>query len=246
MKIIKYQLMTEIVHDIIIPIERIDENGEPIYEEIPVLDDYGQPMLDEEGNHIVENKAIIDYEIKQEIEQILNNCEILTSEEAFEANYALAVKEAYNGEVIVENVEDNRPLDEIREDKQKEISASCNQAIIAGMDVETSKGLEHFSLQETDQINLTTATNAVQQGLTEYPYHADSQLCRMFTAEEILSIADAATKHKLYHTTLCNHLLTWVRRAETKEELESITYSEEALPEDLAANMVYILSLSSL
>lgn len=114
------------------------------------------------------------------------------------------------------------------------------------MDVETSQGLEHFSLQETDQINLTTATNAVQQGLTEYPYHADGQLCRMFTAEEILSIANAATKHKLYHTTLCNHLLTWVRRAETKEELDGIIYSEEVLPEDLAANMVYILSLSSL
>lgn len=134
----------------------------------------------------------------------------------------------------------------LRSTKEQEISLACNQAIIAGMDVETSKGLEHFSLQETDQINLTTATNAIQQGLTEYPYHADGQLCRMFTAEEILSIADAATKHKLYHTTLCNHLLTWVRRAETKEELDGIIYSEEILPEDLAANMAYILSLSSL
>lgn len=61
-----------------------------------------------------------------------------------------------------------------------------------------------------------------------------------------MAIADAATKHKLYHTTLCNHLLTWVRRAETKEELDSISYSEEVLPEDLKANMVLILSLSSL
>lgn len=61
-----------------------------------------------------------------------------------------------------------------------------------------------------------------------------------------MAIADAATKRKLYHTTLCNHLLTWVRRAETKEELDSISYSEEVLPEDLKANMVLILSLSSL
>lgn len=137
-------------------------------------------------------------------------------------------------------------LPTLKIEKEKEISDFCNQAIITGMDVETSQGLEHFSLQETDQINLTTATNAIQQGFTEYPYHADGQLCRMFTAEEILSIADAATKHKLYHTTLCNHLLTWVRRAETKEELDSISYSEEALPEDLKANMVLILSLSSL
>lgn len=142
---------------------------------------------------------------------------------------------------------DRQPsLEQNKTIKEEEILTICHTTITNGMDVETSKGLEHFSLQETDQINLTTAINAIQQGLTEYPYHADGQLCRMFTAEEILSIADAATKHKLYHTTLCNHLLTWVRRAETKEELDSITYSEEALPEDLAANMVYILSLSSL
>lgn len=137
-------------------------------------------------------------------------------------------------------------LPQTRANKETELSTTCNKIIMAGMDVETSKGLEHFSLQGTDQINLTTATNAIQQGFTEYPYHADGELCRMFTAEEILSIADAATKHKLYHTTLCNHLLTWVRRAETKEELDGIIYSEEALPEDLKANMVLILSLSSL
>lgn len=176
------------------------------------------------------------------IEQVFSDVSLGWSE----ANEEIAKRKAYNGEYTIVEESDNRPLEEIRANKLVELSSTCNQAIIAGMDVETSKGLEHFSLQETDQINLTTATNAIQQGLTEYPYHADGQLCRMFTAEEILSIADAATKHKLYHTTLCNHLLTWARRAETKEELDSITYSEEALPEDLAANMVYILSLSSL
>ena len=45
------------------------------------------------------------------------------------------------------------------------------------------------------------------------------------TAAEIQAIAAASVKHKLYHTTLCNHLLTWARRAATKEELSGITYS---------------------
>lgn len=137
---------------------------------------------------------------------------------------------------------DNTP--QLRAAKEQEISLACNAAIVAGMDVETSVGVEHFSLQETDQINLTTAVNAIQSGLTEYPYHADGQLCRMFTAEEINTIANAATQHKLYHTTLCNHLLTWVRRAETAEEIESITYSAEGLPEDLASNMNAIFASS--
>lgn len=139
----------------------------------------------------------------------------------------------------------NRPLDEIRADKLEELSASCNDAITAGMDVETTQGTEHFSLQETDQINLTTALSAVQSGAAGYPYHADGQLCRLFTAAEIQAIAAASVKHKLYHTTLCNHLLTWARRAETKEELSGITYAADGMPEDLAANMAAVLAAAA-
>lgn len=134
------------------------------------------------------------------------------------------------------------PMDGLRAAKEDELSAACNAAIEAGMDVETSRRTEHFSLQETDQINLTTALSAVQAGATGYPYHADGQLCRMFSAAEIQAIAQASIEHKLYHTTLCNHLLTWARRAETEDELDGITYTAEGLPDDLAANMAQILA----
>ena len=152
---------------------------------------------------------------------------------------------AYNGEYTIEEEHDDRALDEIRTDKLAELSASCNAAITAGMDVETTQGTEHFSLQETDQINLTTALSAVQSGAAGYPYHADGQLCRLFTAAEIQAIAAASVKHKLYHTTLCNHLLTWARRAKTREELSGITYSADGLPEDLAANMAAVLAAAA-
>lgn len=133
-------------------------------------------------------------------------------------------------------------LAEAKANKESELSGACNAAIVAGMDVETAQGTEHFSLKETDQINLTTAYNAILSGATAYPYHADGQLCRMFTAEEITAISNASIAHKLYHTTLCNHLLTWARRCETQEELKNITYTAEGLPEDLAANMAQVLA----
>ena len=148
---------------------------------------------------------------------------------------------AYNGEYTIEEEPDDRPLDEIRADKLAELSASCNDAITAGMDVETTQGTEHFALQETDQINLTTALSAIQNGSTGYPYHADGQLCRLFSAKEIQDIAEASIKHKLYHTTLCNHLMAWVRRVEDKKELANIKYSIENLPQDLKQNMMDIL-----
>ena len=131
-------------------------------------------------------------------------------------------------------------LEDKRAAKTAEMSAACNAAITAGMDVETTQGTEHFSLQETDQINLTAAVTAVQQGAAGYPYHADGELCRMFTAAEIGAVGQASIAHKLYHTTYCNHLFAWIRRA-TASELTGITYGAE-LPEDLAASMQALLT----
>lgn len=161
-----------------------------------------------------------------------------------EANEKIAKAEAYNGEYTVEEESDNRPFDEIQTEKLSNLSEACNQTIVAGMDVETTEGVEHFSLEETDQINLTTALSAIEQGAKGYPYHADKKLCRMFTAVEIKTIAEKATAHKLYHTTLCNHLLILARRATTTAELDKITYSADCLPLDLAQNMQKILAAS--
>lgn len=158
-----------------------------------------------------------------------------------EANETIAKAEAYNGEYTVEKAPDNRPFDEIQTQKLSSLSEICNQTIVAGMDVETTEGIEHFSLEETDQINLTTALSAIEQGAKGYPYHADKKLCRMFTAVELKAIAEKATAHKLYHTTLCNHLLILARRATTTVELDKITYSADCLPPDLAENMKKIL-----
>ena len=131
-------------------------------------------------------------------------------------------------------------LEEKRAAKTAEMSAACNAAITAGMDVTTTQGTEHFSLQETDQINLTAAMTAVQQGAAGYPYHADGELCRMFSAAEIGAVGQASIAHKLYHTTYCNHLFAWIRRA-TAAELAGITYGAE-LPDDLAASMQALLT----
>ena len=67
----------------------------------------------------------------------------------------------------------------------------------------------------------------------------------MFTADEIRAIAQAAISHVTYQTTLCNHLLTWARRAETQEELAGISYTAEKLPDDLAANMTQVLAAAA-
>lgn len=132
-------------------------------------------------------------------------------------------------------------LDTLRAAKLAELSGACNAAIVAGCDVTLADGtVEHFALEETDQINLNAAYTVCQQGATEYPYHADGQLSRLYSAADIIAIGDAATAHKLYHTTYCNHMMMWARRVETADELEGVAYGAE-LPEDLEANMTRVL-----
>lgn len=131
-------------------------------------------------------------------------------------------------------------LPSLRAAKHAEISAASQTAIYAGMDVETTQGTEHFSLTEKDQINLTTAKNEIDKGAPVYLYHTDDTLCRIFTADEINAISQASVAHIIYHTTYCNHLFEWIRRADAAE-LAGITYGA-ALPDDLAAHMQEILT----
>ena len=131
-------------------------------------------------------------------------------------------------------------LEAVQSAKLAELSAACSQAIIAGCDVELSAASGHICLTAEDQINLTAALNAVEQGAAGYPYHLDGQLCAVFSAADIRLLAQAAASHKLYHTSYYNHLAAWVRRSETAEGVQAITYGT-ALPEDLAVNMANIL-----
>ena len=137
------------------------------------------------------------------------------------------------------------PLEAAKSAKLSELSAACNAAITSGCDVTLPSGASgHIALTDEDQINLTTAVGAVQQGSAGYPYHLDGQLCAIYPAADIIAMGEAATAHKLYHTTYANHLFAWVRRCDTLEDVAAITYGS-ALPDDLAANMTAILEAAS-
>ena len=124
---------------------------------------------------------------------------------------------------------------QVREAKKEEIGLACSAAIYAGIDV----GGKHFSLTEHDQTEIMAQYTFVKEGAEAVPYHADGELCRMFTAQEFSEISTAATAHIFYHRTYCNHVNAWIARAGL-DEVEAITYGAE-LPEDLAASMAAII-----
>lgn len=131
-------------------------------------------------------------------------------------------------------------LEELKEKKLAEISKTCENTITNGIDI----GEEHFSLTQNDQINISSVYQMIKQGGTSALYHADGELCRQFTSDEIINIMTKATEFKTYHTTYCNHLNIWIRRCETIGELQGITYGCN-LPNDLQAHFVEVLGVEN-
>lgn len=135
---------------------------------------------------------------------------------------------------------DTSTLEGTQKAKIRELSNACHAAIYGGVDAATSKGTERFSLTDNDQINLSNLMEQVKGGAAQVPYHSDGQLCRMFAAAEMTAVYQAAVQYIAYNTTLCNHLLTWVRRCTTVADVSAITYTS-VLPDDLQQNLNTIL-----
>ena len=126
-------------------------------------------------------------------------------------------------------------MEQVRAVVKQQIGAACSAAIYAGVEV----GGARYSLTEHDQTELMAQNAAVAAGAAAVPYHADGELCRMYTAAEFSALAQAATAHVFYHRTYCNHVNAWIARAGL-DELAAIEYGAE-LPADLAASMAQIM-----
>ena len=132
-------------------------------------------------------------------------------------------------------------LAEVQAAKLTEINAACEAAITSGCDVKLSDGTAgHISLTIPDQINLSTAQEAIKAGGTGYAYHLDGALCEVYPAADIAIMAKAATAHVMFHQTYCNHTRAWVKRCTAIADVEAVTYGA-VLPDDLAQHMATVL-----
>jgi len=119
-------------------------------------------------------------------------------------------------------------LEYVREMKVAAMNAACTQAIINGFDLELSDGeTYHFSMELTDQVNLLSLASLLSTGATEIPYHANGELCRMYSAADFGAIVTAATNEKTWHTTYVNSLKSYINSLETIPEIAAIQYGME-------------------
>jgi hypothetical protein len=113
-------------------------------------------------------------------------------------------------------------LSQIQQRKINEMCSICQTTITNGIDYND----EHYRLNTTDQINLTSLYALAQVGQS-VPYHADSQVCRIYTPEEMIGLVQTATSWITYHTTYYNLLKNQILAMDNIDEIKSVVYGME-------------------
>ncbi|MDY4495025.1 MAG: hypothetical protein SPE24_09165 [Erysipelotrichaceae bacterium] len=122
--------------------------------------------------------------------------------------------------------------------KSAEMSATCNKIITNGFDVILSDGENHhFSLTIQDQLNLITLSSMVAAGETVIPYHADGELCKGYSVEDITTIINTATSFKTYHVTYFNSLKVYIDSMNDINEVNNVVYGID-IPEEYQSDVL--------
>lgn len=122
--------------------------------------------------------------------------------------------------------------------KSAEMSATCNKIITNGFDAILSDGENHhFSLTIQDQLNLITLSSMVAAGETVIPYHADGELCKGYSIEDITTIINTATSFKTYHVTYFNSLKVYIDSMNDINEVNNVVYGID-IPEEYQSDVL--------
>lgn len=133
-----------------------------------------------------------------------------------------------------------------KKSKIEELQRDMNAITEAGIDIQTSRGLEHFTLGTQNRFELTTLYSQMMMSNTgTVKYYSDDSICREYTRDEFNVVALTAQVFISNQTTLFNHLREYVKSCKTYEELEAIKFSVDSLPEDLQKSYYVAISHSA-
>ena len=166
----------------------------------------------------------------------------------------ITVKEE-NGAKVVDTIEVNQealdafkatlpdPTDSIKAEKIAEIKKNCEEYIYAGTDVTYADGVkEHFTYNLADQSNISEMFTAIMAGATEYPYHADGEICKIYTKEQIIAIYGTLSLFKTEATTYHNSLKAQINAMTDADAISAIKFKETELTGEYLANYTAMMA----
>ena len=164
-----------------------------------------------------------------------SDASLICTDENYEANLSFVKAEAYNGEVSVENI--FKTVEEAKPAKIAEIKQACESYIYTGTDVTYSDGTtEHFTYTLADQSNISEMFTAIMAGATEFPYHADGEICKVYSKAQIVAIYGTLSLFKANITTYHNSLKAQVNAMTDADEINAVKFGETELIGDYLDN----------
>lgn len=143
-------------------------------------------------------------------------------------------------------IDDETPvitIDSAKSAKIAEIKQSCEDYIYAGTDVTYSNDtVEHFSYTLADQSNISEMFTAVMAGATEYPYHADGEICKIYTKEQIVTIYGTLSLFKTEATTYHNSLKAQVNAMTDADAITAVKFKETELTGEYLENYAAMMA----
>ncbi len=126
---------------------------------------------------------------------------------------------------------------ETRTNKLTEISQSCEDYIYAGTDVTLPDNTtKHFTYTLADQSNISEMFTAIMAGATEYPYHADGEICKIYTKEQIIAIYGTLSLFKTEATTYHNSLKAQINAMTNADAISAVKFKETKLTGEYLTN----------
>lgn len=118
------------------------------------------------------------------------------------------------------------PLDELKQSKITALSEACEKTIYNGLELELSEGKEHFEYKNQDQTNIKAMFDAVVFGAEKYPYQSEDGNCRVYTAQDIITLYTSLEGLRTAQLTYYHQLKDLVNTLETAEEINAVTYGQ--------------------
>lgn len=135
------------------------------------------------------------------------------------------------------------PTISAKAEKIAEIKKDCEGYIYAGTNVTYSDGVtEHFTYTLADQSNISEMFTAIMAGATEYPYHADGEICKIYTKEQIVIIYGTLSLFKTEATTYHNSLKTQINAMTDADAISAIKFKETELTGEYLTNYTAMMA----
>lgn len=134
--------------------------------------------------------------------------------------------------------DDEYAVNLVKTSKIAEMSHTCEAVLTNGIDIVLSdNNTYHFSLTTQDQLNLITLSTMIAGGQEMVPYHADSELCRYYSATDMLNVIQKATEFKSFQVTYFNSLRAYIESMNSVRAIGAVQYGID-IPEEYQSDVL--------